>query len=246
MEILKELFALIPNTKSIKARERGYYMKARLLNLLLKILFYPSPKIVINDEEKKLFNQLYDDAFVSPNKTIHYHLSIPKYKFLQYISEKKPIVFHGSNNLSIDTFEPRDQTLFDGKMDRAVFASKDPIWSTFFAVLNKKSLIGSIRNGSLTANQKQKYHFYSLTSPTHENKPWTTGLIYFLPEQSFTHISNGPIQFDEWICKGSVQPIAKLEVEPKDFYFLDKISIHKENESIIKSWLLYKFRTMGF
>jgi hypothetical protein len=217
-------------------------MKSRVLDILLRILFLPFPKMVIREEEEMLFNKLFESALMTQDRTIQYNLSIPKYKFLQYLSDNKKVLFHGSNNPHIQTFEPRVQTLFDGKIDKAVFATKDPIWSTFFAVLNKKSLIGSIRNGSLTANRKQKYHFYSLTKQTFNNKPWTNGTVYLVPEQSFTQISNGSFQFDEWICRETVMPLVKMEVEPEDFYFINQVSTHRESESIIKSWFLYKWR----
>jgi hypothetical protein len=219
-------------------------MKSRVLDILLGILFLPSPRMVISREEEMLFNIIFENALRSKDSTIQYNLSIPKYKFLQYLSDNKNVLFHGSNNHLIQRFEPRVQTLFDGKIDKAVFATKDPVWSTFFSVLNKKSLIGSIRNGSMTANRKQKYHFYSLTKQTFNNKPWTSGTVYLVPEQSFTQISNGSLQFDEWICRETVMPLVKMEVEPKDFYFINQVSTHRESESIIKSWFLYKWRLL--
>jgi hypothetical protein len=217
-------------------------MRSWFINILLRILFFPSPSVVISQDERILFNQLFESGKASPDKIIDYNLSIPKYKFLQYLTNNKQVLFHGSNNPIIQTFEPREQSLFDGKMDKAVFATKDPIWSAFYAVLCKKSLLGSIRNGSMTANRKQQYHFYSLTEPTLKKNPWTNGTVYLLPEQKFSPISKGPLQFDEWICRETVVPIAKIEVEPSDFYFLNKVACHNETESIIQSWLLYKFR----
>lgn len=217
-------------------------MKSWFIDILLGILFFPSPRFVISPEEVILFNQLFESAKASPDKKINYNLPIPKYKFLRYLSDNKQVLFHGSNNPLIQTFEPREQTLFDGTMDKAIFATKDPIWSTFFAIFNKKNLIGSIRNGTITANRKQHYHFYSLTELTFKKNPWTNGTVYLLPEQSFSHISKGHLQFDEWVCRETVVPIVKIEVEPTDFYFLTKVACHRETESIIQSWLLYKFR----
>jgi hypothetical protein len=217
-------------------------MRSWFITILLDILFFPSPKVVNSQEEVILFNQLYENAIASPDKTINYDLSIPKYKFLRYLSDNKQVLFHGSNNPLIQSFDPREQTLFDGKLDKAVFATKDPIWSSFYAVLCKKSLLGSIRNGSISANRKRQYHFYSLTEPTLKKNPWTNGTVYLFPERSFSPISKGPLQFDEWICRETVVPIAKIEVEPSDFYFLNKVACHRETESIIRSWILYKFR----
>lgn len=38
--------------------------------------------------------------------------------------------------------------------------------------------------------------------------------------------------------------MAKIDVEPSDFYFLNKIATHQIDESIAKTWMLYKLRTM--
>jgi hypothetical protein len=220
------------------------FMKIKFFNILLKYLFYPSPPFKISDEEIKLFDNLYEKLITSPGRILQYNLPIPKYKFLQYISHNKPIVLHGSNNININSFEPRDQTLFNGKMTQAVFATKESTWSIFFAIFNKESIVSNFRNGCITANGCQKYHFYSLTGQTFSKEPWINGMVYLLPEKSFIPISKGSIQFDEWISKEPVIPIAKIEVEPQDFYFLDKVACHKANESIAKSWTLYKFRTI--
>ncbi|CAM5194571.1 hypothetical protein UACE39S_03786 [Ureibacillus acetophenoni] len=214
-----------------------------LANLLLRLLFYRLPNITINKDEEELFNHLFNTAIKKPDKLIEYNLSIPKYKFFHYLSNAKPVIFHGSNHLSIDSFEPREQTLYNGKLANAIFATKDPIWPVFFAILDKKKIVGNFRNGSLTANGQKSYHFYSLTKQTKSNEPWTSGMVYILPEESFSYLGKGAIQFNEWISNEPVSPLAKIAVKPDDFYFLHKVATHQSNESIIKSWLLYKFRT---
>ncbi|MEH7224805.1 hypothetical protein V7112_13430 [Bacillus sp. JJ1566] len=219
-------------------------MKNAVATMLLKILFYPSPKVMISKDEEKQFNDLYEEALKRRDKLIEYNLPVPKYKFLYYISQNKPIVFHGSNNKLIDSFEPREQTLFNGKIATAVFATKDSIWSIFYAILEKGKISGNIRNGSLSTNNQKTFHFYSLTKSTALNNPWTSGMVYFLPEDSFLYLGKGTIHFNEWICKKTVLYIAKLEVEPIDFYFLNKVATHHPEESIFKSWLMYKFRTL--
>lgn len=69
-------------------------------------------------------------------------------------------------------------------------------------------------------------------------------MIYLLSEYTFSFIGKGPVQFSEWISKKSITPIAKIEIEPSDFYFIDKVATHRSNESTIKSWLLYKLRNI--
>jgi hypothetical protein len=116
-----------------------------MISLLLSILLYPSPKIIFNHDEIDQYEALI--LKMAEGQLIHYELPYPKFRFLQYLSLKGQYVFHGSNNRIIDKFEPREQTLYNSKLTKAVFATTDPIWAIFFAIFNRSSLIGSFRNG---------------------------------------------------------------------------------------------------
>jgi hypothetical protein len=134
---------------------------------------------------------------------------------------------------------------YNGRWTEAVFATRDPIWPVFYAVFQRRSLIKNFRNGCLTVDGKKYYHFYSLNEKTVLNGPWISGVLYFFfPEKAFKQSGGGRIQFDEWVSSEAVEPVLKLAVEPEDFYFLHKISIHGENESNLKTWLLYKLRNV--
>lgn len=218
----------------------------RLVSVLLRVLFYPFPNITITNQEEKLFEDMYNNALASKENLVDFNLPIPKYKFFEYISRTKHVVFHGSNTLDIKEFEPRDQTLFDGTLTKSVFATKDWIWPVFYAVFRRSSLVGNFRNGCISADGKKKYHFYSLSKATldNDNAPWTNGMLYILPNHTFTHRSKGIIEFDEWTSNEAVKPIIKLEVDPSDFYYLNRVSTHKTNESLAKTWLFYKVRNL--
>lgn len=219
-------------------------MKKRFYNLLLRLLLFPSPSINLSPHEKEQFELLFERLAKEDLPKLEYNLPIPKYKFLSYLAENKQLILHGSNHPSIHTFEPRNQTLFNGKSVNAVFATKDPIWSIFYAVFRKESVYSNFRNGCISADKKHKYHFYSLTQETFQNNPWTNGTVYILPQETFQHVGSGAIIFDEWISKEPVTPIAKLEVEPADFYFLSKVASHHAKEPLLKSWFLYKIRIL--
>jgi len=160
-----------------------------------------------------------------------------------YLSLKGNYLFHGSNNPNIECFEPREQTLYNGELAKAVFASSDPIWPMFFAILDRSKLTGSFRNGCIIG-RRTKYHFYSINEPTMKNKPWTEGMVYILPKDKFKISTHGTIQFDEWICSEPVVPIGKIAVTLEDFYYRDRIATHEEKESLIRTWLFYKARTL--
>ena len=219
-------------------------IRDKIIQTLLTILLYKAPSIHLSIEEQKLCKQLFDQTLISSNNLIPYNLPFPKYKFLYYLSQNESVLFHGSTNMNIHLFEPRDQTLSNGEMTTAIFATADPIWPFFYATLNKIKIDGSIRNGSISPDGKQWFHYYSLTRATLANKPWASGTIYILPKKAFKYEQSNSLQFNEWISTKHVAPLAKLEVHPADFYFLDKIAAHQADEKMLKTWLLYKIRTI--
>ncbi|WP_160036936.1 hypothetical protein [Paenibacillus sp. An7] len=212
-----------------------------MISFLISILLYPSPRIEFSEEEIAQFEKL--ALSINDGRLINYQLPYQKFRFLSYLSMKGNYVFHGSNNHSIECFEPREQTLYNGEMTKAIFASSDPVWSMFFAVFNRNKLVGSFRNGCILGRRK-KYHFYSINESTMKNKPWTNGMIYILPKDKFSTSIQGKVHFDEWVCKELVVPIGKVNVSLEDFYYRNQIATHKDNESLLKTWMLYKARTM--
>lgn len=212
-----------------------------MISILMKMLLYVPPKMRFRPEEMVVYDQLISTIYESPITAET--LTFPKHRFLQYLASKGDFVFHGSNHVAIDVFEPRPQTLFNGKVTKAVFATTDPIWSMFYAVFDRKELVGSFRNGCFEYKNK-KYHYYSLNQSTMENRPWTSGKLYILPKNKFTVADNRKVSFDEWICHDLVKPINHLEVSAEDFYYIHKVATHQADESLLKTWLLYKIRTL--
>lgn len=226
--------------KNYKKQLMGGYFK-QMISILLKMLFYPSPKINFCPAEVAEYDKLLSQDY---NEKLNIKdLSYPKYRFLHYLARSGDFVFHGSNNLDIDEFEPREQTLFNGKLTKAVFASAEPHWSMFYAVFDRSKLVGSFRNGCLVFKRK-KYHYYSLNKSTLNTNPWTTGKIYILPKNQFKPSDTAKVHFDEWISHDLVKPVGQIKVSATDFFYIKKVSTHKVNESNVKTWLLYKFRTL--
>lgn len=217
-------------------------MLNRLTSVILALLFYRSPLLIFSHEEVEEYEKIYSDAVFNKTEII-YSSRYPKYRFIQYIASTKSVVMHGSNNKGILEFETRRQTLFNGQYVEAVFATRDGIWALFYAVFDRKKLVNNFRNACLrVTGLTSKYYFFSLTRETMDANPWISGMLYFLPQEPFTNVSNSMVSFDEWISKTSIIPLTKIEVEPHDFYFMDKVSCHEAHESIIKSWLSYKLR----
>lgn len=212
-----------------------------MISFLISILLYPSPKIIFSNDEIAQYEEL--ALTINNGRSINYQLPFQKFRFLLYLSLKGNYVFHGSNNHSIECFEPRKQTLYNGKITKAVFASSDPIWSMFFAIFNRSRLIGSFRNGCIIGRRK-KYHFYSINESTMKNEPWTEGMVYLLPKDRFATSGQGKVQFDEWICHEPIIPIGKMKVSLDDFYYRNRIATHKDKESLLKTWIFFKARTL--
>ncbi|MGO4542265.1 hypothetical protein [Paenibacillus sp. 2TAB19] len=210
-----------------------------MISFLLSILLYSSPNTVFSNDEIAQFEEL--ALTIKEGRLINDQLPFQKSRFLRYLSLNGNYVFHGSNNHNIECFEPREQTLYNGKMTKAVFASSDPIWSIFFAIFNRSRLIGSFRNGCIVGRSK-KYHFYSINESTMKNKPWTEGMVYILPKDKFEASGHGKVQFDEWICHEPVMPTGKLKVSMEDFHYRNRIATHKDKESLFKTWIFYKAR----
>lgn len=216
-------------------------MKTKMISFFLKLIFYQAPKIVFSNQEIKEYNKIFEEA-MNGNEVIRYTSSYPKYRFIVYISISKNVLIHGSNNKFIHEFESRRQTLNNGEHVEGVFATKDGIWPVFYAVFDKSKLQGNIRNACLKLRKGSKFHYYSITQESNKKWPWINGMIYFLPMNTFNKVSDGIVYSDEWISKESVVPIARIEVSPGDFYFLSKVAVHKSNEPLIKTCLMYKLR----
>jgi len=210
----------------------------------LKLLFHSDSIQSFTKQEISDFEQIIDHAYQHEGN-IQYTSEYAKYRFLQYVTVKKQMLLHGSNHKNITEFVPRKQTLFNGEYVEAVFSTKDGFLPIFFAVLNRNNVIGSFRNGCFMSRNKRFYYF-SINSETLRNEPWTEGIVYILPERHFSKVEKGIVSFDEWISETPVQPELKLPVDFNDFLYQKKIAIHNNNESMFKTWLLYKFRTSFF
>ncbi|WP_136603940.1 hypothetical protein [Paenibacillus dokdonensis] len=210
---------------------------------LLRLLLYRHTHPVFSEKEQEEFNHLYEKA-VQDGGIMSYDSSYPKYRFLQYITQTKPVLFHGSNHPEIEEFEPRRQTLFDGTYTNAVFSSADGIWPLFYAVLNRSKLAGNIRNGCIvSAGKKERFYFFSLSRETEDSFPWADGMIYILPRDSFRRAEEGKLYFDEWISEQPVKPMMRLQVSPEDFIFLSRTAWHRSTEPLFKTYALYKWRS---
>ncbi|MCX6046696.1 MAG: hypothetical protein NT075_16450 [Chloroflexi bacterium] len=184
------------------------------------------------------FEQLFAEA-VEPGigAEIAYTLPMPKWQFLCYLCDHKPIVLHGSGNLEIDEFEPRQSNDINEFGNRqAIYAASDGIWPIYFAIVDRDNYVTSLINGCFrivetAAGNWPSYYFFSINGDALPRDPWRKGMIYLLPRTSFEqqprqHHQGRELDVAQWASPISVKPLAKLAVGPEDFPFLTQIRPH--------------------
>lgn len=196
------------------------------------------PNLVLEQEIRIAFENLYQQAFLAGSKhTIEYQLPYPKSDFLRYVARKHQLVFHGSTNSDIDQFQPvrTSAELFDdtgrGNL-AAVYATHYPIWSMFFAIVDRSKARGAITNGVIQVQngfgEKLDFYFFAMTEGLFNADPWVDGMIYILPSKTFRQLNlpNG-MPSNEWASEKPVQPLMRIPVSPKDFPFLESVGVYR-------------------
>jgi hypothetical protein len=175
---------------------------------------------------------------------VDYDLPYPKHEFVQYLMTQDLFIFHGSNNLEIETFAPvrKSMEMYDesgrGNL-QAVYGTHDGLWSMFFAVVDRPRLRGSIRNGVMDfqnrAGETLSIYNFSINQEQLSENPWCEGALYLLPRDTFDRTKLTEETYaNEWVSEQAVRPVAKLRLQPEDFPFLDRIGGH-DDSTLIRS-----------
>ncbi len=199
------------------------------------------PKTPISDSDQAAFDQLISNTIAQRNSApIDYALTAPKWQFLNYLVDHYAIVLHGSGNPDIAMFEPRkplDSTEFGSQ--EAVFAAADGVWAMFFAIIDRDQHALTISNGCIQFVEdgspiSDPYYLFSISQGFLQQYPWRRGTIYLLPAETF--VEQPAAQFGELTLRikqlaslVSVEPIAKIEVGPEDFPFLEQVREHDDS-----------------
>jgi hypothetical protein len=194
------------------------------------------PDMTVSPAAAQDFNRLFEAACAQgANAVIPYDLPYPKYLFLEYLSTSRRLMFHGSNNRAIDVLRPirmsSDSSEF-GNQD-AIYATQDPLWALFFAVLDKDNMgAAGTSNGAIQAvneaGQLLRRYYFTVEAGSLRQGPWLPGAMYILPGGDFEPdpamqgVTAGPYTLvaTHWIHRGELAPLARLDVEPEDFPFL--------------------------
>jgi hypothetical protein len=195
------------------------------------------------DEEDTAYQELWTEIKErSDGGWINWDLPWPRHRFVEWLTRRRHVIFHGSPHADLDLFVPRRGSieLFDhgGRGNRgAVYGTPYGLWSMWFAVIDRPKLQGSIRNGVLnfaTSSETLDVYHFSVHHELLGQSLWRTGTLYLLSPETFEPIPfypGGPPS-NEWASTVELRPIARLEVRPEDFPFRDQVGGHDDSELI--------------
>lgn len=164
---------------------------------------------------------------------------IDPWKFLCGVADRRTIAFHGTGDAGIESFEPRrpvDLAPFGDQ--RAVFATSDPIWAMFYAIVDRDRHEITLNNACIIVHASggrpsAPRYYFSISHHALQRRPWRSGYVYFLPAGSFVEQPPGvyaghTARVPQLASPVPVAPFARLRVSPGDFPFLAQIRGHED------------------
>jgi hypothetical protein len=159
--------------------------------------------------------------------------------FLVGIADGQRMAFHGTGDPNIESFEPRKPIDFAPFGDqKAVFATSDPIWAMFYAIVDRDRHDITLSNGCIVVVDAEgrpgtPHYFFSISRDALEKRPWRTGHVYLLPAKTFVEQEAGPYagqvaRVPQLASAVPVTPLARVRVSPDDFPFLAQIGGHDD------------------
>jgi hypothetical protein len=162
----------------------------------------------------------------------------PRVEFLRWLALNRPVVFHGSPRDDLEELSTerrsRDTTTWGDQT--AVYASSDPVWSIYFAVLRRDNGWTETRNGSLGIGGR-RFYFFLHNRGSESADRFGPGSLYLLPPETFEaqRPALGFIDLAHLVSRVPVRPLARVDVTPEDFPFRDAIGYYREGEPIWRS-----------
>lgn len=207
--------------------------------MMLPDYWLTRPSANFDERTQLAFDELLNRTLSSVGcSTIQFTLPWSKWQFLCYLADHHDIALHGSGNLNIGMFEPRqpsDLTEFGNQ--KAVYAASDGLWAMFFAIVDR-ARVPSVVNACIRLETESgevhgPFYVFSISQSALASLPWRTGTVYLLPRKSF--MAQPPIAFGsskvhiaQLASLEPVQPLAKVTVAPEDFPFMQQIRGHDD------------------
>ena len=166
----------------------------------------------------------------------------PRLEFLDWLGATQAVVFHGSQRNDLTELsterQSRDATAWGDQ--RAVYASSDPVWAIYFALLRRDNGWHGTRNGSLgIGSRSRRFYFFVHNRGSESPERFGPGSLYVLPGETFAPQPQLAGIFDtaHLVSRVSVRPLARIEVTPEDFPYRHRIGLYRDREPIWVSML---------
>jgi hypothetical protein len=180
------------------------------------------------------------DGLLDVGLIVHARRGVTPWQFLSALAERREIAFHGTGDPNIESFEPRHPIDFAPfGHQNAVFATTDPIWAMFYAVVDRDRYEVTLNNGCILLMYAEgrpgvPHYYFSITGDALREQPWRTGYVYFLPAETFVAQPAGTYaghaaRIPQLASPVAVTPFARLQVNPEDFPFLTQIRGHEDS-----------------
>ena len=89
---------------------------------------------------------------------------VVRWQFLCGLANRRRIAFHGTGDPRIERFEPREPVDFAPfGQQRAVFATSDPIWAMFYAIVDRRRHRLTLNNGCLLLEDTGDAYYFSVS-----------------------------------------------------------------------------------
>ncbi|ONI68286.1 hypothetical protein BWI15_35295 [Kribbella sp. ALI-6-A] len=165
----------------------------------------------------------------------------PTATYLQWLADHRRVLFHGTKRDNLSELRPdresEDSTTFGNQ--RAVFASDDPVWAMWFALLARGPGFRSTRNGtwSVRGETQHRQYFFSVDTDQPDAELLTDGWLYIVPRDGFAAepATAGLLQSAQWVNPNPVRTLARIAVTPADFPFTGMIGRHTGSESMLRT-----------
>ena len=114
--------------------------------------------------------------------------------------------------------------------EQAVYASSDPVWAIYFAVLRRDNGWRGTRNGSMGIGGR-RFYFFVHNRGSRSPERFGPGSLYILPSDSFV-AEQWLVDTAHLVSHVPVRPLARIDVTPEDFPFRDRIGYYRDREPI--------------
>jgi len=162
----------------------------------------------------------------------HAELPAGRLDFLRWLGETRGVVFHGSqrNDLVELSTERRSRDATEWGNQQAVYASSNPVWAIYFAVLRRDNGWRGTRNGSMGIAGR-RFYFFVHNRGSQSPERFGPGSLYILPLDSFV-AEQWLVDTAHLVSHVPVRPLARIDVTPEDFPFRDRIGYYRAREPI--------------